>query len=67
MSHCFPPTSPLQGGEFNPTKFCHIDLSWQEKYYREYFIVLKKNGSKRTTTEYKEPEITYVETDMAPV
>lgn len=30
-------------------------------------LSLKKNGSKRTTTEYKEPEITYVETDMAPV
>lgn len=27
----------------------------------------ENNGSKRTTTECRKPEITYVETDMAPV
>lgn len=68
MSHCFPPHIPPLGKK-NLTQPNFVTLICLDKKHITENILLssKNNGSKRTTTEYRKPEITYVETDMAPV
>lgn len=63
----FPPHPPFREENLAQPHFVTSLCLDKKNIIENVLLSSKNNGSKRTTTEYKEPEITYVETDMAPV
>lgn len=67
MSHCFSPHPPFREKNLTQPNFVTL-IHLDKKNIRENILLSSKNnGSRRTTSQYRKPEITYVETDMAPV
>lgn len=62
-----PPHPPFREKNLTQPNFVTSICLDKKNSIENILLSSKNNGSRRTTSQYRKPEITYVETDMAPV